>query len=540
MSKGNLIVGLDGGTWTVLRPAMEEGYMPFLKSLVDEGASGVLESTTPAITPAAWGTFQTGRNPGANGVYNFSYWDRKSKSYLPIDSTNLQQTIWQIVSKAGRQVVALNVPMTYPPQPVNGHIVSGILTPSLESPFTYPVEFREELLSQFPGYHVLNLKNIPKKGPDNEVIKAFIENLVIMISTRADVACYLLDKGAQDLFMVHFQAPDVLQHLLWKHLDPEHPDHDGSMRNYIFSTFYRHLDKQIERIFKLFKKKNPNSMVMIASDHGFESHFRRFNIGNWLHQNGYLKLNQTMFRNFKTKQVMDRIYNSLEKVLPKKVKVELRKLLISQQALINWPDTKAFAVCSGGEGCIYLLEEDESAKKQTAAAIKEKLLKETDPLNSSPIAKKVHLRDELYSGERKHFLPDMIIEPTDTYSFTGPYQKNNELFTSVGSDSVIQLGKHHKEGIIIASGEGIKPNPSLYLKLIDIVPTLLYYMGIRSPVFLEGTVCQDLFKQSLIETTPALQIGTEKNKGDRVQENVYSDHEQDLIQQRLKNLGYLE
>ena len=136
-----LIIGFDGGTWTVLKPAMERGHMPFLKSLVDTGASGILESTIPAITPAAWGTFQTGRNPGANGVFSFSYWDRKSKNYLPINSTNLQQTIWQTVSKADKRVVSLNVPMTYPPQPVNGYVVSGILAPSLESSFTYPAEF---------------------------------------------------------------------------------------------------------------------------------------------------------------------------------------------------------------------------------------------------------------------------------------------------------------------------------------------------------------------------------------------------------------
>ena len=535
-----LIVGIDGGTWTVLKPAMEQGYMPLLKSLVDEGASGILESTIPAITPAAWGTFQTGRNPGANGVFNFSYWDRKSKKYLPINSTNLQQTIWRTVSETGRQVVTLNVPMTYPPQPVNGYVVSGILAPSLESSFTYPAEFREELLDQLPEYHILNLKTIPKKGPDNSEAKTFIDNLVKMISTRADAACYLLNKGLWDLFMVHFQATDVLQHLLWKHLDPEHPDHDSSMRDHIFSTFYRHLDKQIERIIKLFTEKNPNSMVMIASDHGFESHFRRFNVGNWLHQNEYLKLSQTVFRNFKTKQVLDRVYNSLENRLPRKVKVELRKILISQQSLIDWPKTKAFAVCSGGEGCVYLLEECEDARRNTAEKIREELLKIEDPLNSSPVVRGVHLRDEIYSGDRKHLMPDMIIEPADTYSFTGPYQQKNELFTSVGSDSTIQLGKHHKEGIIIACGEGIKPNSSLRLRLLDIVPTLLYYMKVRSPVFLEGKACLDLFKQSLIETTPALHIEAETNNGDSTQENVYSDQEQDLIQQRLKSLGYLD
>lgn len=535
-----LIIGIDGGTWTVLKPAIEKGYMPFLKYLADEGASGILESTIPAITPAAWGTFQTGRNPGANGVFNFSYWDRKSKKYLPINSTNLQQTIWRTVSKAGKQVVSLNVPMTYPPQPVSGHVVSGILAPSLESSFTYPAEFREELLGQFPEYHILNLKTIPKKGPGNSEVKAFVDSLIKTISTRADVACYLLNKGVWDLFMVHFQATDVLQHLLWKHLDPEHPDHDKQMQDYIFSTFYRHLDKQIERVVELFRKKNPNSMVMIASDHGFESHFRRFNIGNWLHQNGYLKLNQTRFRNYKTKQITDRIYNSLEKILPKKVKVELRKMLISQQSLTDWDNTKAFAVCSGGEGCIYLLEDNKEARKITAEKIREELLKLTDPLNSSKVVQKVHLRDEIYSGDKTDYMPDMIIEPAETYSVTGPYQTTKELFSSVSSASTIQLGKHHKDGIVIASGEGIKKNSSLHLKLVDIVPTLLYYLKVQSPVFLDGHVCLDMFEQSIIDTTPVFEIKTEKINNSAVQDNVYSNEEQDLIQERLKNLGYME
>ena len=132
-----LILGIDGGTWTVLRPAIEQGYMPFLQSLIETGASGVLESTIPAITPVAWGSFQTGMNPGENGVFDFYRWDKEIKTQQLVSSQNLSMTIWDIAGRNGKKVGVVNVPMTYPVKPVNGYLVSGILTPSLKSEFTH-------------------------------------------------------------------------------------------------------------------------------------------------------------------------------------------------------------------------------------------------------------------------------------------------------------------------------------------------------------------------------------------------------------------
>ena len=92
MNRKILIIGIDGGTWTVLTPAINQGFMPYLKSLVDSGASGILQSTIPAITPAAWGSFQTGVNPGVNGVFDFAYWD-KSENKAHYVSPGLKKKI---------------------------------------------------------------------------------------------------------------------------------------------------------------------------------------------------------------------------------------------------------------------------------------------------------------------------------------------------------------------------------------------------------------------------------------------------------------
>ena len=165
MSKKVLIIGVDGGTWKVLEPAMQKGCMPYLQSLVKNGCSGTLLSTTPPKTAAAWSTFQTGMNPGQNGVFDFAYWDRHTKEAVIVNATALQKTIWEYASEAQKKVAMINVPMTYPLREINGYTVSGLLTPSLQSNFTWPPEFKDELLAAIPGYDILNLNNIKQGTP---------------------------------------------------------------------------------------------------------------------------------------------------------------------------------------------------------------------------------------------------------------------------------------------------------------------------------------------------------------------------------------
>src|SRR2546423_10891839 len=66
-----VIIGLDAATWALIRPWMAEGGMPNLARLMNAGVSGKLESILPPITPPAWTSFMTGKNPGKHGIFNF-------------------------------------------------------------------------------------------------------------------------------------------------------------------------------------------------------------------------------------------------------------------------------------------------------------------------------------------------------------------------------------------------------------------------------------------------------------------------------------
>ena len=74
MSQGQpkvLIIGLDGGSWTLLNRLCDEGQMPNLRRLRDGGAPGILSSTIPPISPVAWTSFLTGLRPGRHRLYGF-------------------------------------------------------------------------------------------------------------------------------------------------------------------------------------------------------------------------------------------------------------------------------------------------------------------------------------------------------------------------------------------------------------------------------------------------------------------------------------
>lgn len=112
-----LTIGLDGATWDVLNPLMKKGYMPNLRKMAEEGTSGILKSTKPPIRPVVWSSFQSVCNPGKHGVFDFTGYDRKNSETFFVNSTSIRvPTIWELLSSMDKKIIAINVPLTYPPK----------------------------------------------------------------------------------------------------------------------------------------------------------------------------------------------------------------------------------------------------------------------------------------------------------------------------------------------------------------------------------------------------------------------------------------
>src|SRR6266513_3118045 len=129
---------------------MAEGSMPNLAKLVNAGVSGKLESVLPPITPPAWTSFMTGKNPGKHGIFHFveAGVDSYEMDYANGGSRR-SPTVWKLLNSAGFSTGTMNIPFTFPPEPLDGFQISGLDTPSDTSQLTPPPELQTELADRF-------------------------------------------------------------------------------------------------------------------------------------------------------------------------------------------------------------------------------------------------------------------------------------------------------------------------------------------------------------------------------------------------------
>ncbi len=159
-----LFLGLDGGTMAVLGPWFDRGLLPNLAALWRRSASGTLRSSEPMVTPVAWTSFATGCTPPVHGIHEFYYVDAVDRTIRANHAGRVRvPTLWQVLSAAGREVVSLNLPMTYPPPRVRGLVVAGSDAPGLEWAFAQCPDFGREIFAEVPDYtHKIVWKNRPR------------------------------------------------------------------------------------------------------------------------------------------------------------------------------------------------------------------------------------------------------------------------------------------------------------------------------------------------------------------------------------------
>ena len=160
MASKALVIGLDCAApqWVFDRWLDE---LPTIRSLTERGTFGILRSCEPPITVPAWSVMTSSRSPGALGFYGFR--NRRDHSYDAMTFADSRAVrvprVWDLLSQAGRPVVVLGVPQTYPVSEVNGVMVSCFLTPDTErSQFTFPPELKPEI-EGLVGRYIVDVEN---------------------------------------------------------------------------------------------------------------------------------------------------------------------------------------------------------------------------------------------------------------------------------------------------------------------------------------------------------------------------------------------
>jgi len=270
------ILALDGTPFTLLQQFMQDGVMPNLKKLVAESTFKQMDSVLPAVSSSAWASFMTGKTPAQHGILGFV--DRNPNNmdwYIPNASHLRTKTLWQSMSEMGKRVFVMNVPVTYPPQAINGISICGFLGNDITKG-TYPLEIGTLLKAR--GYQIDTDTELAKKD-----LSAFLDQLWAVFEKRIETMWYFYWQESWDVFMTHIMETDRLHHFFWEYFEQGHLQYKTRL-----VEFYKRIDREIG---KIHTNLSEDSALLLLSDHGFCTLKYAVYLNRWLADNGYLHFN---------------------------------------------------------------------------------------------------------------------------------------------------------------------------------------------------------------------------------------------------------
>jgi predicted AlkP superfamily phosphohydrolase/phosphomutase len=291
-----LVIGLDCAPPELVFDQWR-AELPHLDQLMSRGTYGPLKSSTPCITVPAWSVMTSSKDPGVLGIYGFR--NRADHSYERLSIANgeavKEPRVWEILGRAGKQVVTVGIPGTYPPRPVNGSQIACFLTPRtvrqdesgrrVTQNFTYPPELSEQVNTWAGGEYVVDVKQFRTEDKD-----FLLQQIYDMTRQHFVVVREMMKHQPWDFFMFVEMGTDRIHHGFWKYHDPAHRLFEpGNRLQNAIRDYYRYLDGEIGQLLEML---DDETAVMVVSDHGAKKMDGGICINEWLVREGWLALSQ--------------------------------------------------------------------------------------------------------------------------------------------------------------------------------------------------------------------------------------------------------
>ncbi len=543
-----LVLGLDGATFDVIRPLAEAGRLPHLSAWMRSGVCAPLRSTLPPMSFPAWSSFATGLGPGRHGIFDFTQKQPGAYRVRFVNATDRSgASLFARVCRAEGRVLVLGVPATFPPEAVDGLLVSG---------FDAPVSAGGDARSANDAdlYRAIAKRAGPWMRPDLDEAardegfhERAVGTLLARIERKTAFALEALralrnrDGARPDLMAVVFSESDTVAHHYWRDHDPASPRHDpgaSAARRGAVAAVYERLDAACGEIRAAFGE---DALCAVVSDHGSGGAARRV-----VHPNRRLEECGLLVRSgarggISTDTAARAARDLALRLLPPAAAQAVFRRTRGAAARVestarfggvDWGRTPAFSEEANtqpgvwinlrgreAEGCVAP-EDYERVRGDVIAALRDWKL----PGGAAVVAR-ARRREEVYEGPFVERAPDVVVELAldEGYGLSlVPTPWSDPSVGAVRSLADDELaggrgrgmnGVHRPLGVWIASGPGNSGAGEVAeLALEDVAPTLLRAMGVPWDA------------RELAQSEPV----------------PYTPEEEERVAQRLRALGYLE
>jgi predicted AlkP superfamily phosphohydrolase/phosphomutase len=437
--------------------------LPVLNGLMSSGLWGRLRSCDPPITCPAWMVMVTGTSPGELGIYGFRNRTDHTYSGLGIATSSWikHETVWDVLSRNGRDCITFAVPLTFPPKPLRGCQIGCFLTPGPDSNYSYPPELRQEITAAC-GEYVPDVRDFRT----NDKV-SLLRRVIEMTDSHTTYAKWLLKNKPWDFFMMVEMGTDRIHHGFWKYFDKQHPRYEFHPQlQHCLRDYYRHVDSCLG---KILEDIPDDAWIAIVSDHGIKRMAGGIAFNEWLIKEGYLTLKSRP-----------------EKPTP------------IGKCDIDWSKTKAWGD-GGYYGRCFLnvrgREPQGTIAPENVEAFKAELTAKICALGDDkgqPIKTRV-LRPEKIYDKVNGIAPDLIVYFGDLdWRSVGSVGGPNPQIHTFENDSGPDDANHAQEGIFILSTKARMkqnlrgPGEQKGLNIRNVARTVLKLQGVEPPASMGG------------------------------------------------------
>lgn len=523
-----VVLGWDSATFDVADPLIDAGRLPALAALARRGHRAPLRSTWPPMTDCAWTSAFTGRNPGAHGI--FGSWYRAPGAYAPRLFSSRDRrapALWELTR--GVRWLVWNVPMTFPPTPVEGAMVAGYGAPP-GARFCQPEELGAELAARWP------LDDLLDRAP-HATLERFLADLERGLERQAEALTWAASHTGADAVIAVWPHIDRAQHFLWRFRGTSHPLARG------VDAVYEAMDRATAVLIEAWSDAD----VLVVSDHGAGPLEGDVNLGAWLVSQG-----RAAYRSSRPSPLLaaawalpPSIRRAARRIAPGMARRAFGATLAGQLGPFEWSRTVAFA---GFHGDLWInlkeREQQGAVDARDFAALRSELAEDLrgleDPRSGERVFAAVMNGEEIYSGAEAGIAPDLMLDSWSAGYRVAPGRGPSEVVIDPAPLAGVEepwSSDHRPLGIFVAAGPRMGAGTHSELDLYDVCPTALALLEQHVPDDLDGDVARAALDPDWLERHPVVEVPAAV---DRAGGGDYSDEEAAAVAAHLKDLGYIE